>query len=106
MEQKELRTLLGAVKDGSLSVEDAVLRFRMEPFQELGFAKPDLHRGLRQGTAEVIYGAGKTPTQIRDIAAALLSGRMKRPGGCPELLDMSFFTALGCTRRTVYNLVG
>ena len=78
MEQKEIRALLTAVREGSLSVEDAVVQLKLEPFRELGFAKPDLHRGLRQGAAEVIYGAGKTPEQIRDIARALLSGGQER----------------------------
>ena len=78
MEQKEIRALLTAVKNGETSVDDAVLKLKMEPFTELGFAKPDLHRGLRQGAAEVIYGAGKTPTQIRDIARALLEGGQER----------------------------
>ncbi len=78
MEQKEIRALLTAVRDGSLSVEDAVIQLKLEPFRELGFAKPDLHRALRQGAAEVIYGAGKTPEQIRDISAALLAGGQKR----------------------------
>ena len=78
MEQKNVRTLLEEVRSGSLSVEDAVLKLKMEPFEELGFAKPDHHRGLRQGTAEVIYGAGKTPEQIRDISAALLRGGQER----------------------------
>jgi len=78
MEQKEIRTLLQEVKSGALSVDDAVLKLKMEPFQELGFAKVDHHRGLRQGTAEVIYGAGKTPQQIRDISAALLAGGQQR----------------------------
>ena len=78
MEQKEIRALLTAVKEGSVTVEDAVLQLKLEPFTELGFAKPDLHRGLRQGTAEVIYGAGKTPAQIRDIAKALLAGGQSR----------------------------
>ena len=78
MEQKDIRALLTAVKAGEVSIEDALLKLKLEPFRELGFAKPDLHRGLRQGTAEVIYGAGKTPRQIRDIAAALLSGGQER----------------------------
>ncbi len=78
MEQKEIRALLTAVREGSLSVEDAVVQLKLEPFRELGFAKPDLNRGLRQGAAEVIYGAGKTPEQIRDIARALLSGGQER----------------------------
>ena len=78
MEQKDIRALLSAVKSGEVSVEDAVLQLKMEPFTELGFAKPDLHRGLRQGAAEVIYGAGKTPEQIRDISRALLAGGQDR----------------------------
>ena len=78
MEKKDIRALLNSVKSGEVSVDDAVLQLKMEPFKELGFAKPDLHRGLRQGTAEVIYGAGKTPEQIRDISRALLDGGQKR----------------------------
>ena len=78
MEQREIRALLESVKNGGVSVDDAVLKLKMAPFTELGFAKPDLHRGLRQGTAEVIYGAGKTPEQIRDIALALRSGGQER----------------------------
>ena len=78
MEQREIRELLESVKTGSVSVDDAVLKLKMAPFTELGFAKPDLHRGLRQGTAEVIYGAGKTPEQIRDIALALRAGGQER----------------------------
>ena len=78
MEKKDIRALLNSVKSGEVSVDDAVLQLKMEPFKELGFAKPDLHRGLRQGTAEVIYGAGKTPEQIRDISRALLDGGQQR----------------------------
>ncbi len=78
MEQKDVRALLEDVKNGNLSVDDAMVKLKMEPFQELGFAKIDMHRGLRQGTAEVIYGAGKTPEQIRDISKALLAGGQER----------------------------
>ena len=78
MEQKEIRALLNSVKSGEVSVEDAVVKLKMQPFTELGFAKPDLHRGLRQGAAEVIYGAGKTPEQIRDISKSLLAGGQER----------------------------
>ena len=71
MDQQEIRALLEQVADGKCPVDQAILRLKMEPFQDLGFAKVDNHRGLRQGAAEVIYGAGKTPSQIRDIAASL-----------------------------------
>lgn len=71
MDQNETRALLQGVADGALPVEEALLRLREAPFRELGFAKYDVHRALRQGAAEVIYGAGKTPEQIVKIAAAM-----------------------------------
>lgn len=87
MQQTRLKELLSQVAEGSVSVEEAVLRLKMEPFEDLGFAKLDHHRKVRQGAAEVIYGAGKTPEQVAEIAAAflergeknLLITRMSRP---------------------------
>ncbi len=67
----EPKQILEAVRDGKLSVDDALLQFKTEPFRELGYAKVDLHRRLRQGAAEVIYGAGKTPEQIAGIVRAM-----------------------------------
>ena len=63
----ELKQVLASVKDGTLSVEDALLKIRTQPFEDIGFAKVDLHRKFRQGVAEVIYGAGKTPAQMLGI---------------------------------------
>ena len=63
MEQSEIRQLLQAVAAGERSVDDALLQLKEAPFEDLGFAKLDHHRALRQGAAEVIYGAGKTPEQ-------------------------------------------
>ena len=77
MEQKELHRLLQQVADGSLTVNQAMTQFKTEPFQDLGFAKIDHHRALRQGAAEVIYGAGKTPEQILRIAWAMLDHGQK-----------------------------
>ena len=77
MDQEQTRQLLQAVADGTASGEEAIEQLKMEPFQDLGFAKVDHHRALRQGAAEVIYGAGKTPGQIIDITAALLSHGQK-----------------------------
>jgi len=68
-----VRNLLESVRNGELSVEDAALRLKAAPFEDLGYAKVDHHRALRQGVAEVIYGAGKTPEQIGGIADAMLS---------------------------------
>ncbi|MCI6553318.1 MAG: nickel pincer cofactor biosynthesis protein LarB [Lachnospiraceae bacterium] len=64
----EIKQVLEAVRAGSLSVEEALLKIRMEPFEDIGYAKVDLHRRVRQGAAEVIYGAGKTGAQIIGIA--------------------------------------
>ena len=67
MDKKETRALLEQVAEGKLTVDEAVLRLKRQPFEDLGFAKIDHHRALRQGVAEVIYGAGKTPDQISTI---------------------------------------
>ena len=72
MEQKDLKSLLQQVAEGTISVDQAVSQLKIQPFEDLGFAKVDHHRSLRQGTAEVIYGAGKTPEQIMAIAKAMV----------------------------------
>ena len=74
MEQRAIKALLEQVAAGQVNVDDALLQLKLEPFQELGYAKLDSHRGLRQGVAEVIYGAGKTPEQIAGIVDAMRSG--------------------------------
>lgn len=64
----EIKTILEAVKSGEMSVDDALLAIKKEPFADIGYAKVDLHRSIRQGMPEVIYGAGKTAEQIIGIA--------------------------------------
>ena len=54
-----------------MSVEEAELRLKTEPFTDIGYAKIDLHRKLRQGSGEVIYGAGKTANQIAGIIRSM-----------------------------------
>ena len=65
---EDIRSLLEGVKAGTVSIEEAVLKLKTKPFEDIGFAKVDTHRKLRQGVAEVIYGAGKTPEQFIRIA--------------------------------------
>jgi hypothetical protein len=72
MEQTE--KLLRQVAAGEVTVEDALLQLKKAPYEDLGFAKLDHHRALRQGAAEVIYGAGKTAQQILEIAGAMYKG--------------------------------
>ncbi|MCR5594015.1 MAG: nickel pincer cofactor biosynthesis protein LarB [Saccharofermentans sp.] len=74
----DARKILEQVKDGSLTVEDALLRLKTEPFEDIGFAKVDLHRQVRQGMAEVIYGAGKTPSQITGIIDTMKKNGQER----------------------------
>lgn len=71
MKQERARELLEAVAAGRLSVEQAVLELKEEPFKDIGHSVIDSHRELRQGAAEIIYGAGKIPQQIESIVSAM-----------------------------------
>ena len=73
MDKHELTELLCRVADGSVSPDEAALELKMRPFEEIGeYAKVDMHRGIRQGVPEVIYGAGKTKEHILGIARTML----------------------------------
>lgn len=63
----DVKQLLEGVRRGEVSVEKALMELKTAPFADIGYAKVDLHRRVRQGAAEVIYGAGKTPEQIVGI---------------------------------------
>ena len=71
------REVLEAVRDGNMSTEEALVKLKTAPFVELGYAKADTHRRIRQGSTEVVYGAGKTPEQSLGIVKALTED-----GGC------------------------
>lgn len=71
MNQQALTQLLTQVADGNITPAEAALQLKIAPFKDLGFAKIDTHRALRQGTAEVIYGSGKTAPQIEKISIAM-----------------------------------
>lgn len=73
----EVRDILTAVRDGKLDVDEALKELKLQPFQDLGYAKVDTHRKVRQGTAEVIYGAGKTAEQILGICRNMLDNGQK-----------------------------
>ena len=76
--KSDTKAILQAVKEGSLSVDEALLKLKAAPFEDIGFAKVDFHRKIRQGVSEVIYGAGKTPEQIAGILAAMRRGGEER----------------------------
>ena len=69
---ENIRDILEKVKNGEVSVDEALLNIKKAPFEDIDYAKVDLHRKVRQGTAEVIYGAGKTPEQIIGISDVML----------------------------------
>lgn len=73
----EIKQLLEGVKNGSVTVDEAMLKIKKQPFEDIGFAKVDLHRKARQGAAEVIYGAGKTPVQMLGIIDTMRSNDQK-----------------------------
>lgn len=74
----ETKEILEAVSTGQMSVDEALLKLKTEPYEDLGYAKVDLHRKIRQGQAEVIYGASKTPGQIIGIMDSMIANGQSR----------------------------
>jgi len=71
MNSAALRKIFDQVRAKRLSPDEAVSRLRHFPFEDLGFAKVDHHRALRLGMPEVIFGQGKTPSQVANIFSRL-----------------------------------
>jgi NCAIR mutase (PurE)-related protein len=71
VDREAIRSLLEAVSEGRLGVEDAVARLRMLPYEDLGYARVDHHRALRGGAPEAIFCQGKTAAQVVAIAGRL-----------------------------------
>ncbi|MGH9128073.1 MAG: nickel pincer cofactor biosynthesis protein LarB [Acidimicrobiales bacterium] len=82
MDEPTLRKLAEDLRSGALTADEAVRRLRRLPYADLGFARVDHHRTLRQGVAEAVYAPGKTPRQCAAIVAELLA----EPDGGPVLL--------------------
>ena len=74
----QAKQILEAVASGAMTVDEALLKLKTAPFEDLGFAKVDLHRNLRQGASEVIYGAGKTPDRISSILQTMKANGQER----------------------------
>jgi pyridinium-3,5-biscarboxylic acid mononucleotide synthase len=72
MRPEEIAALLDEMRAGTTTVDDALKKLQRSPTGDLGFAKVDLHREVRQGMPEAIYGDGKTPAEVVAIAAHLL----------------------------------
>jgi len=78
MNERELHHLMDLVRLGKLAPEEAVARLKHLPFEDLGFAKVDHHRSLRQGYAEVVFGKGKEPKQVAEIVRSMLRQKGSR----------------------------
>ena len=78
IEEHRLRELLAAVAAGKTDVEAALGELRTLPYEDIGFAKVDHHRALRDWMPEVVLGQGKTPEQVVGIARALLERADRR----------------------------
>jgi NCAIR mutase (PurE)-related protein len=72
MMEHEIRAVLSEVKVGKRSVDEAIERLKHLPFENLGFARIDHHRSIRQGFPEVIFGRGKTGKQVTTIVRRML----------------------------------
>ena len=73
MDKQAILSALHQVKQGEISPEEMLTRLRLQPFEDLGYAKVDHHRAMRQGAAEVIYGQNKTPEQILGIVEKMIA---------------------------------
>jgi pyridinium-3,5-biscarboxylic acid mononucleotide synthase len=94
MNESDVRKLLEAVSRGKLSPEAAIERLKHLPFEDIGFAKVDHHRALRQGYAEVIFGKGKTPAQVAEIARTMLKHKASRHNVLVTRADAKMFAAV------------
>lgn len=83
MDEANLRVLLESLQRGEVSADEAVAALRRLPFADLGFARIDHHRALRQGMAETVFAPGKESGQCAAIVAELLT----QPGDGPVVLS-------------------
>jgi NCAIR mutase (PurE)-related protein len=94
MNQTELLKILEMVQAGELAPGRAVERLKHLPFEDLGFAKVDHHRALRQGFAEVVFGKGKTPQQVAEIVRAMVRRKDSRQNILVTRADKKIFAAV------------
>ena len=73
----DTKKILEQYKNNEITLEAALLELKKQPFEDIGYAKVDFHRKIRQGAAEVIYGEGKTPEQIIGICRAMIENGQK-----------------------------
>src|SRR5579862_4730559 len=87
MDEGELVALIEDIRSGACRPDDAIARLKRLPFADLGFARVDHHRALRQGLPEAVYGPGKTAAQCVGIVGELLAAGDAGPPGGPVVLS-------------------
>ena len=100
MDEKAIRDLLHEVRIGRLAESAALERLRHLPFEDLGFAKVDHHRSLRQGFAEVVFGRGKTPEQVAGIVRTMLARKEARHNVLVTRADRRIYSAVKGVARS------
>jgi NCAIR mutase (PurE)-related protein len=94
MNQSELLKIFEDIRSGTVSPAKAAERLKHLPFEDIGFAKVDHHRALRQGYAEVIFGKGKTPAQVAEIVRAMVSKKASSHNVLVTRADARMFAAV------------
>jgi len=94
MTSEEILKLLKLVENGKLSAQAATERLKHLPFEDIGFAKVDHHRALRQGYAEVIFAKGKTVGQVADIVRTMLRHKQSRHNILITRADKQMYAAV------------
>jgi len=94
MNHTDLLKILEEIRAGTLSPAAAADRLKHLPFEDIGFAKVDHHRALRQGYAEVIFGKGKTPAQVAEIVRTMITKEASRHNVLVTRADAKIFAAV------------
>ena len=100
MSSEEILKLLKDVEAGKLSASAATERLKHLPFEDIGFAKVDHHRALRQGYAEVVFGKGKTVEQVREIVRVMLRHKSSRQNVLVTRADAKMYAAVRRVTRS------
>jgi pyridinium-3,5-biscarboxylic acid mononucleotide synthase len=100
MNSEEILNLLKKVGEGKLTPAAALQRLKHLPFEDLGFAKVDHHRALRQGYAEVVFGKGKSPAQVAGIVRAMIRHKDSRQNILVTRADKKTYAAIKRVNRT------
>lgn len=89
MDTEKLKGLLEGVRNGDVEIQQAMAELRKLPFEDLGYAKVDHHRNLRNGYPEVIFCQGKTVEQIQGITRKLMekNNNIMATRACPEVYE-------------------